>query len=147
MQSLIDTMPQLAAYGAAFAALIILALAVLTQGFLAGVLGLARGEEIAGMPLRGDHGKLSFRVLRTYGNSTENFSVMIATTLLAIVAGVAPSLVNWLVGLHVAIRLLYWAVYYSGVGKVTAGARTFTYVAAFLMNVILALLTAYALFF
>ena len=147
MQSIIETVPQIAAYIPALGAIMILIITVLVQGFLAGVLGLAGGEETAGMPLRGDHTKFSFRVLRTYGNSTENFSVMIATTILAIAAGVSPIVVNWLVGLHVAIRLAYWAVYYSGVGKVGGGIRTITYVAAFLMNVILALFAAYALIF
>lgn len=147
MPSLIETVPQLATYTPAFTALMILVLAVLVQALLAGVLGLGKSEEVPGMPLRGDHSKLSFRVLRTYGNSTENFSVMIATTLLAIAAGVSPTLVNWLVGLHVAIRLAYWAVYYGGIGKVGGGPRTIAYVAAFGMNVILALLAAYALVF
>lgn len=147
MQSMIETVPQLAAYYPAIVALILLCLMVLVQGFLAGLLGLAGGEETAGLPLKGDHTKFSFRTLRTYHNSTENFSVMIATTILAILAGVSVALVNWLVGLHVMIRLVYWAVYYSGVGKVGGGIRTITYVAAFFMNVILAVATAYWLLF
>jgi len=147
MPTIIETFPQLAAYYPALIALIFLCLMVLAQGFLAGVLGLAGGEETAGMPLKGDHTKRSFRVLRTYHNSTENFSVMIATTILAILAGVSVVLVNWLVCLHVLIRLAYWAVYYSGVGKVAGGTRTITYVAAFFMNIILAVVTAYWLLF
>lgn len=147
MQSIIETAPQIAAYYPALVALILLCLMVLIQGFLAGILGLAGGEEIAGLPLKGDHTKRSFRVLRTYHNSTENFSVMIATTILAILAGVSVVLVNWLVCLHVLIRLAYWAVYYSGVGEVAGGVRTITYVAAFFMNVILAIATAYWLLF
>ena len=147
MESIIQSMPQLAAYYPALVALIILCLMILVQGFLAGVLGFAGGEETAGMPLRGDHTKRSFRAIRTYHNSTENFSVMIATTILAILAGVSVVLVNCLVGLHVLIRLIYWAVYYSGVGKVGGGVRTITYVGAFFMNIILAVLTAHALLF
>ena len=147
MQSIIEMTPQLALYNPAFLALIFLCLAVLAQGFLAGVLGLAGGEEIAGMPLKGNHAKFSFRVLRTYHNSVENFSVMVATTILAVLAGVSAPLVNWLVGIHVLIRLVYWAVYYSGAGKVSGGARTITYVAAFIMNVVLAAVTAFWLTF
>ena len=147
MQSIIQIFPQLAGYYPSFVALTLLCLVVLIQGFLAGVLGLAKGEETAGMPLKGDHTKFSFRVLRTYGNSTENLAAMVATAFLAILAGVSVAAVNWLVGLHVVIRIAYWAVYYSGVGKVGGGARTITYVVAFLMNVILAVLTAWALLF
>ena len=120
---------------------------LLVQGFLAGILGLAGGEETAGLPLKGDHTKFSFRTLRTYHNSTENFSVMVATTILAILAGVSVVMVNWLVGLHVLIRLIYWGVYYSGAGKVAGGTRTITYVAAFFLNIILAVATAYTLLF
>ena len=147
MESLYQSLPQLAAYHSSLVFVALLVLAVLVQGFLAGVLGLGKGEETAGMPLKGDHSKLSFRVLRTYANSTENFSVMIATTLLAILVGVSPAIVNWLVGLHVVLRLLYWAIYYGGIGKVTAGPRTITYVAGFLMNLILAGFVIAALLF
>lgn len=147
MQSIIETMPQLAGYYPAFVSLILLCLVVMVQGFLAGVIGLGGGEEVAGMPLKGDHTKMSFRLLRTYGNSTENLSMMVATTFLAILAGVSVTLVNWLVGLHLLFRLAYWAVYYSGVGKVAGGTRTVTYVAGFFMNIILAVLTAYAIIF
>lgn len=147
MQSILETFPHLTAYVPALYALTLLCLAVLIQGFLAGVLGFAGGEETAGLPLRGDHSKLSFRAIRTYQNSTENFSVLIATTLLAIIAGVGVTFVNVVVWLHVATRLVYWGVYYAGIGKVGGGVRTITYVAALFMNIVLAVATAYRLMF
>ena len=101
--------------------------------------------ELPGIPLKGDHTKLSFRVLRTYANSTENFSVFVATLLLAIIAGVSPWIVNWLAGLHVAFRLVFWAVYYSGVGKVGGGVRTIVYVLGWLTNMVLAVIMIYTL--
>ncbi len=147
MESIVQSFPQLIPYYPSLVALALLCLMVLVQSFLAGLLGLSTGEEIPGLPLKGDHTKLSFRVVRTYHNSIENFSVMTATTMLAILAGTNVTLVNWLVGLHVLIRLIYWGVYYSGTGKVAGGPRTITYVAALLMNVILAFATTYALLF
>lgn len=138
MESILQTVPQLAVYQPSLLSIALLCAAVLVQSFLAGVLALGPGEEVAGLPLKGDHTKLSFRLMRTYANSTENLSVMVATTILAIVVGVSAVAVNWLVGLHLLFRLVYWAVYYSGIGKVNGGLRTMTYVAAFLMNVILA---------
>lgn len=143
MQSVIDSIPQLAAYHLALSALAILILAILIQSFLAGVLGLAGGEETAGMPLKGDHTKMSFRSLRTYANSTENLPAFTGTLLLAIIAGVGATLVNWLAVAHVAFRLIYWAIYYKGVGKVGGGVRTITYVLALLANIVLALATTY----
>ena len=147
MESILQTFPQLAAYQVSFVSLAVLCTAILVQSFMAGALGLGKGEEIAGLPLKGDHGNLSFRVLRTYANSTENLSVMVATTMLAIIVGVSAVVVNWLVALHVILRLIYWAVYYSGVGKVTAGPRTITYVAAYFMNAILVVFVLWALLF
>lgn len=145
MQSLLETLPQLAAYQPALAALAILCLAILVQSFLAGVLGLGKGEETPGMPLKGDHTKLSFRTIRTYANSVENFSVFSASVLLAILAGVGAAFVNWLAIIHVVLRLAYWAVYYNGVGKVGGGIRTFTYVLGLLANVILTAMAIYTL--
>jgi len=144
MQSILDTMPQLIAYQPAILAVAVLCLAVLVQSFLAGALGLGKGEEIPGRPLKGDHGNFSFRVLRTYANSTENFSVFVATTVIAIIAGVSPWIVNWLVGLHVAVRLIYWGVYYGGIGKVSAGPRTIVYVLGWLLNTVLAAIATWA---
>ncbi len=145
MDSIILNLPQLADYQPAILALTLLCLMVLIQSFLAGVLGLAPGDQVAGMPLKGSHADKSFRVMRTYANSTENLSVFVATVVLAIVAGVDQTWVNWLVGLHVAIRALYWAVYYAGIGKVAAGPRTVTYVMGWLMNLLLAIMAFYAM--
>ena len=145
MEPILQAIPQLSAYSPALLWLVLLCIMIIIQAVLAGVLGLAGGEETAGMPLQGDHTKRSFRVLRTYHNSVENMGVMTTTTFLAIIAGVSVAMVNWLVGLHVLLRVAYWAVYYSGVGKVGGGLRTMVYVAALLMNAILAILTMLAL--
>ena len=145
MESMIQTLPLLTPYQPAFLWLLVLCLVVLIQSFLAGALGLGKGDEVPGIPLKGTHSDSSFRILRTYANSTENFSVLVATTFLAILAGVGVAAVNWLVGLHVVLRIAYWVVYYRGIGKAAGGPRTIVYVAAFLMNVILAVLAAYAM--
>lgn len=145
MESMIQNLPQLTPYQPTFLWLLVLCLAVLVQSFLAGVLGFGKDEEVPGVPLKGSHSDASFRILRTYANSTENFSVFVATTFLAILAGVGVAAVNWLVGLHVVLRIVYWVVYYRGIGKVAGGPRTITYVAAYLMNVILAVLAAIAM--
>lgn len=145
MESIIENLPMLTPYQPAIVWLLVLCISILIQSFLAGVLGFANGKEVPGLPLKGTHADKSFRVLRTYANSTENFSVLVATMIIAILAGASPVVVNWLVGLHVVLRTVYWAVYYSGVGKAAGGPRTITYVAAFVINVILAGVAAYAM--
>lgn len=145
MDPIFSLPPQLLPYFPTLLALALLCLMVLAQGFLAGILGLGSGEETAGMPLRGDHSRFSFRVLRTYGNSTENFPVIVTTAALAVIAGVSPLLVNWLVWLYVAFRLAFWAIYYGGIGQVNAGPRTIVYALAQFLNIGLALAVFYTL--
>ncbi len=141
----ISNMPQLLAYQPSLIALACLCLIVLIQSLLAGVVGFGQSAEVPGMPLKGSHSEMSFRILRTYANSTENLSVMVATAFLAILAGANANWVNGLVILHVLFRTAYWAVYYSGVGAVTNGPRTITYVLGWLMNIILAIMTIFAM--
>lgn len=136
---------EIAAYYPALLTLAILCLAVLAQSFLAGVIGLGKSDEEPGMPLKGGHKDLSFRTLRTYGNSVENLPVFVATLLLALIAGVAPIWVNSLAIIHVGFRLVYWIVYYSGVGKVGGGPRTIVYVLGLLANLVLAGMVLFAL--
>ncbi len=147
MTSLFEALPYLEAYHCALLALSVLTFAVLIQGLLVAPLGFAKDEEAPGMPLQGTHANLSFRVLRTFANSTENLPMFIAALLLAIIAGVDATWVNWLAGLHVAFRLLFWLVYYAGVGKVAGGPRTIAFVGGWLTNVILAGMVVYALLF
>ncbi len=147
MESLSQAWPALAAYSTALAALMLLILAVLVQAFLAGVIGLNKsGGELPGVPLQGNHANLNFRVLRTYGNSVENLPVFTATLLLAIIASASPKWVNALAAIHVAFRLLFWGVYYSGIGKVAGGPRTIAYVLGWFTNLALAVITTVALF-
>lgn len=124
-------------YHPALIALAILCLAVLLQGVLTAVFAFSKGEQAPGMPLKGGPELHSFRVLRTYGNSTENLPVFIGALLLAIIAGVKPSLVNWVAGIHVGFRLLFWMVYYSKAGVKTPGPRTASYLGGWLTSVIL----------
>lgn len=144
MDNLYEVFPQLLDYRPALLALTILCLAVLAQSFLAGVIGLGKSGEEPGKPLKGGHRDFSFRTLRTYANSVENLAVFGLIVFLAIISGANTSWVNWLVGGHVAIRLAYWAVYYSGVGKVAGGPRTMLYVAGWFANLALAVVTLLA---
>ena len=127
----------LAAYQPALFAFSILCLAVLVQALLTAPLAFLRNEQAPGAPLNGDHGLLSFRVLRTHANSVESLPVFGFPLLLAVLVGVSVPIVNWLAGIHVASRLAFWAIYYSGVGKVAGGPRTIAFVGGALSNLVL----------
>ena len=138
MNSLFDAVPYLAAYQPSFLILVALALTILIQNFAAAPLAFIKNEQTPGMPLKHDHSKLSFRVLRTYSNATENYPAFGWALIVAIAAGASPTLVNWLAGIYFAFRMAFWMVYYSGVGKVAGGPRTLCFVGGLLANIVLA---------
>lgn len=143
MQSIIEVIPQLLAYKQALLALSLLCLSVLIQNLLTAPLAFLKQEQAPGMPLSGDHRLLSFRVLRTHSNSVESLPAFGFVLLIAIVIGVKPALVNWLAIIHVFFRVLFWVVYYSGVGKVAGGIRTLCFVGGLSSNIILAIACIY----
>ena len=134
----------LSAYQPAVVAFAALCVAVVLQAFLTAPLAFVSGEQAPGMPLRGDHSMLSFRVVRTYANSVESLPAFGFSLLLAIALGVGATAVNWLAGIHVASRLAFWAIYFSGVGAVAGGPRTIAYVGGALSNLVLAALALHA---
>lgn len=143
--SLLYEVPSLAAYGPAILALAILCLVVLIQNLLTAPLAFLKEEQAPGMPLRGDHELLSFRVLRTHANSVENLPVFGFSLGMAILAGCGPMLVNGLAAVHVASRLAFWGVYYGGIGKVAGGPRTLCFVAGSASNLLLICVALYSL--
>lgn len=145
MSPAFDGLLKIDLYSPALLALTLLCAAVLIQNFLTGPLAFLKEEQAPGMPLRGGHTQLSFRVLRTYSNSVESLPTFGFALLLAILVGVAPAPVNWLAGIHVAFRLAFWAVYYSGIGKVAGGPRTLCFVGGSLTNLALVVITLRAL--
>ncbi len=137
MNSLFETVPYLTAYQTSFFILAALSLTTLIQNFLSAPLAFVHEEQVPGLPLKFDHTKLSFRVLRTYSNSVENFPAFGWALLVAIVAGASPTIVNWIAMIYFAFRMLFWAVYYTGVGKVAGGPRTMIFVGGLLSNIVL----------
>lgn len=145
MTAILDAIPQLTPYQPSLLVLALLCLVVMIQSFMLAPLAFLKEEQAPGAPLQGDHAVFSFRVMRTHSNSVENLPIFGFSLILAIVVGVAPSLVNWLAAIHLAFRLAFWAVYYSGVGKVAGGPRTVCFVGAMAPNLVLAVMATYIL--
>ena len=114
------------------------AIIALVQSFLCAPLSFIKEEQVPGMPLRLDHSRLSFRAIRTYQNSVESLPPFLAALLLAIMVGVPAGAVNGLAVAYLVFRLAFWAIYYSGIGRVAGGARTLAYVGGLLANLALA---------
>lgn len=85
-------------------------------------------------------------MLRTHANSTENLSMFGLTVLLAAFAGASPLLVNALAAIHVALRLMFTAIYYAGIGKVGGGIRTIVFSLGLFANLILGIITLITFF-
>ncbi|MEP4034252.1 MAPEG family protein [Roseibium polysiphoniae] len=113
-------------------------LIALAQSALCAPLAFVNEEQTPGMPLCLDHSQLSFRAIRTYANTTENLPAFGFALVVAITAGASPTLVNWLAGTYLAFRLLFWAIYYSGIGRISGGPRTLSYIGWLAANFILA---------
>ncbi|WP_298963261.1 MAPEG family protein [uncultured Roseibium sp.] len=146
MENLFEAAPFLNAYRPGLTIVAALSLIVLIQNFLTAPLAFAKEEQIPGMPLQYDHTKLSFRAVRTYQNSAESFPAFLAAVLIAIIAGVSPLLVNVAAGIYLAARLLFWGVYYAGVGRVAGGPRTIAFVVCLLANIVIAVAALIALY-
>lgn len=127
----------ISAYQPAITALTVLTLIVLLQSFAGAFFCFIKGDKVPGLPLTGDHGELGFRSMRCYQNGVENLPAFAIALTIAIVAGAGASLVNMLAVIHVGFRVLYMAIYYSGYGKPAGGPRSITYVAGWLVNVVL----------
>ncbi len=145
LNSLFDALPYLIDYQPSFLILALLVLSVLIQNFLTAPLAFVKEEQAPGMPLKFDHSKLSFRASRTFSNATENFPAFGWALLVAIIAGASPLLVNWLAGIYFVFRMLFWAIYYSGKGKVAGGPRTMAFVGGLVTNMVLAGVAIYAI--
>ncbi len=145
MNSLFDALPYLQNYQSSFLVIALLALMTMIQNGLTAPLAFVSEEQSPGMPLRFDHSKLSFRVLRTHSNTIESVPIFCITLLVAIVAGVSAGLTNGLAIVFLTGRFLFWGIYYSGIGKVAGGPRTMAYLIGLISNTVLALATLWAL--
>ena len=76
-------------------------------------------------------------------NSVESLAPFGFCLVVAILIGVKPALVNWLAAIHLGFRILFWVVYYSGVGKVAGGVRTLCFVGGLSSNIVLAFASIY----
>ncbi len=145
MTSLLEQIPSLAAYTPALVALALVTLITLVQNFLTAPLSFLKEEQVPGMPLRFGHEKLSFRALRTYQNSAESLPPFLAAVALAVVAGAPVGLVNIAAFIYLAARFAFWAIYYSGIGKVAGGPRTMAFVVCLLANIVIGAAALWAL--
>lgn len=133
-------------YHLGIAALAVLALMVMIQGFVAGfqknvVMGISPGADP-----ETDHDERTFRIHRTFANSIENLTPLVLAAAVAMAAGAHAAMVNWLIVAHVGLRIVFWVLYYGGIGKPAGGPRTITFVASALISIALGVVALIAVF-
>lgn len=131
-------------YEPAIGSLVALSLIVLLQSFLGAYFAFVKEPGLPGVPLQGDHSKLGFRAVRTYQNSVENLPAFAVAVIVGALVGASVFWVNLLAILHVVMRVAFWAVYYSGIGKPAGGPRSIVYVIGWAINIVLGVIVLFA---
>ena len=131
-------MDQFAAYGHAIVAMAATAiLGLLLSPFSAlrkTAVGLAPGAQP-----EADYTSSVYRWHRTYSNLAETMGYFVACAGAAILAGASPFWVNLFASVFFLSRLVLAIVHIKGIGKPDMGIRSFTYVAGWLMCLLLAI--------
>ena len=139
-------MPDLiATYPMALLALGILAFSLTLQSFISGFYKNGVKKQMSGYPVEGTHDDLVYRIVRTHMNGVENFSAFFALSILVMIAGVGVTLLTWLIVVTVALRMLYWLLYYARIGTDSGGIRSITHVVALVVNLVIGVLVLLAL--
>lgn len=139
-------MPAFAAdYQTALLALAVLALIVLFQSPFGAYIAFVRGKGVPGVAPTTGHDDLGFRALRCYANGAENLPAFAVAVFVAILAGADAGLVNMLAVAHAALRVLYAAIYYGGIGKPSGGLRSLVYAVGWLVNFVIGIVAVMAL--
>lgn len=132
-------------YRLAIIALIILCCTILIQSVMTGLFAFSKkGGQTPGRLVGGPQ-DFSYRVIRTHGNSAENLPAFAVIVILAIIVGVDARWVNGLACVHVALRFLFWPIYYSKIGAITPGLRSPVYALALISNFVLGIITLFTL--
>ena len=132
-------MESFAAYGHAIVALAGTAAMLLIMSPLSALKKQALGLAPGATPEQ-DYTNPCYRWHRAYSNLAESIGPFAAVTLAAILAGASPFWVNLLAALFLLVRLVLAVVHVKGIGKPDMSARSFLYVAGWLICLILAVM-------
>lgn len=138
-------MDAFAAYGHALVAMAGVAILALILSPLSAMKKTAKGLAPGCQP-EPDYNDACYRWHRTYGNLTESIGTFVAVTVAAMLAGVSPFWVNLLAALFLVIRIVLAVVHIRGIGGPDMSVRSFTYVAGWLVCLVLAIMAMMAVF-
>ncbi len=132
-------------YGHALVAMAGVAILALVLSPLSAMKKTAKGLAPGSQP-EPDYNDACYRWHRTYANLTESIGTFVAVTVVAMLAGVSPFWVNLLASAFLIIRIVLAVVHIKGIGGPDMSVRSFTYVAGWLVCLVLAIMTILGVF-
>lgn len=138
-------MEEFAAYGHAIVAMAGVAILTLILSPLSAIKKTAKGLAPGSQP-EADYGDPCYRWHRAYSNLAESIGTFAIVTVAAMLAGANPYWVNLLAAAFLVIRIVLVFVHIKGIGRPDMGVRSYTYVAGWLICLVLAIMAVLAVF-
>lgn len=130
----------------AYWGILVIILTVMVQWFVATT---AKGSQPGAVPGKVDeslsHSSFVFRAHRTFMNSLENITVMLATSFLAILVGANALWTGLFIGVFAVCRIIHMALYYKIATETNPSPRSYFFLLGVLANMCLLVLCAVTL--
>ena len=137
-------MENIAAYNWGLIALLVFVLITLVQSALVGG-KKAAAKLTAGSDPKSDYDSSLYRWHRAHQNAVENAALIFIALVACIFAGVSPWWVNLLMILFLVFRVAHSFILIQKIGAEVQSIRSYSYVAAWAVNIILAVMAIVAL--
>jgi len=136
----------LESYSIAFLGILVIILTVVVQSLVA---AKPKAEQPGAIPGKIDnslsHSSFVFRANRTFANSLENITVMLATSFLAILVGVDTFWAGGIIWVMAISRIIHMALCYSIATEQNPSPRSYFYLIALVANIVLLGLCGWAI--
>ena len=133
-------------YTFAFWGILIIIATVLIQGIIAASKKASQAGAVPGkMDETLSHSSFVFRSNRTFMNSLENFTAIIATSFLAVLLGANPLWTGILIMIFALSRIVHMVLYYAIATETNPSPRSYFFMIALLSNLALLVLCGIAL--
>lgn len=133
-------------YTFAFWGILIIIATVLIQGIIAASKKASQAGAIPGkMDESLSHSSFVFRSNRTFMNSLENFTAIIASSFLAVLVGANPLLTGILIMIFAVARIMHMVLYYVIATETNPSPRSYFFMIGLLSNIGLLMLCGVAL--
>jgi uncharacterized MAPEG superfamily protein len=136
----------LESYSVAFLGILVIILTVVVQSLVA---AKSKAEQPGAIPGKIDnslsHSSFVFRANRTFANSLENITVMLATSFLAILVGANIFWAGVMIWVMAISRIIHMALYYSIATEQNPSPRSYFYLIALVANIVLLGLCGWAI--